>query len=409
MTNKELKLLNHQAIAQIISERGYKLWWVAEQLNINERTLSRWINKKIKRISSANIKILSTFFNVPQEYFIRYEEPEELASATQLTQLATLLENHRVAEIMLEMGRYDLLTEILKTSIHSNMPLPLLGRIYCDLCQGYFQRSLFSECKKYARKAIVIGEKVDDIDIVIHGTYYLALVHNHVYCDLASSTKMLKFCLERKKDLRNKSLIVQLHMNVGLAMAHYGNFKDGIIHLKWALNRYAKNDDNLGCYHCFLRLGTIYIELRKWSKASACLSAALKHVKKTNFRIGPDIAISFMIWVKAEQGELSTAKSLLRKIRTDSLPENFYCWILSEAVLYLRQGQEELAEKLILRYLQKCAKYYLYDKIHGYLYLIELYKKKKNSRQVSNIRKKMKDVLTHCHCLPEKFQLFNKS
>ena len=36
--------LNHSFVREIIKQKNYRKWWVAEQLGISRRTLHRWLS-----------------------------------------------------------------------------------------------------------------------------------------------------------------------------------------------------------------------------------------------------------------------------------------------------------------------------------------------------------------------------
>ena len=84
--------LNHEFLKVRIKELDLKLWWIAEQIKVDRKTLSRWVNGRVKWAQRVNAKSLAGILECPMEHMIHLDEIEEFASSKELGEAAKLME-----------------------------------------------------------------------------------------------------------------------------------------------------------------------------------------------------------------------------------------------------------------------------------------------------------------------------
>jgi|TARA_Y100000310_G_C20666317_1_gene807688 DNA-binding Xre family transcriptional regulator len=152
--------LNHSFVREIIKQKNYRKWWVAEQLGISRRTLHRWLSGETEDVPETMLKQLAALLNCSIQDVTHWTKPE----STHLDQIAAAqsLISSGVLESLMPAHHFEMFEKLAKGLIVPGLSPTELGNLYMSLALALFRQSKLEEAANYVALAKVIALEEGD-------------------------------------------------------------------------------------------------------------------------------------------------------------------------------------------------------------------------------------------------------
>ena len=100
-------VLNIHSIKNKIIEKELKQWWIAEQINVDVKTVRRWLHGKVKSVKFENAEALSKILECPFEEIVLENESDLLATPEDQKKAAELIASSHLMDKLGPIGEWD--------------------------------------------------------------------------------------------------------------------------------------------------------------------------------------------------------------------------------------------------------------------------------------------------------------
>lgn len=222
MKREDTALLNLAALDNALRAQGVKQWWLADQVGVSRKTVTRWLTGKVRSVRSETLARVAAVLGVPVATLALADEAQAFASREQQTEAARLIESERLMEILGPAGKWSLLEGLIKATLQPQLPLPLLGQLYNQLSIAAWRQSDLARAESYAVKALGVGEASGHRATLAEAHLNLATLAA-LRGRLEESLAQYLACLTDERYLEDRLTIGKALSNVGMTYAEYGD------------------------------------------------------------------------------------------------------------------------------------------------------------------------------------------
>jgi tetratricopeptide (TPR) repeat protein len=140
-------------------ERGIRQWWLAEQLRVDRKTISRWMSGKVRRISAENLTNLAGILGCSEADLVAGDPTDVFASAEDQARAARLIDERSLIETLAPAGQWDLMEALIRAVMRPELPVYMLGQLYNNLAISAWRRGKLDEAQQHADAAMELGER----------------------------------------------------------------------------------------------------------------------------------------------------------------------------------------------------------------------------------------------------------
>lgn len=163
---KQKILLNHIFLKNRMTELGLKQWWLAEQIGVDRKTVTRWIQGQVRSIQQENLEKLAKILACELSQLSVANGAEQLATAQDQKAAAALLVKSSLIDKLGPIGEWDVIESLLKATVVENLPLNILGEVYNQLTIASWRQSKIEQAAEYNMKSEEIAKKTDDKELL---------------------------------------------------------------------------------------------------------------------------------------------------------------------------------------------------------------------------------------------------
>jgi len=172
--SKDIVKIDSYAFVNEISKQGLKIWWLAEQLGLDRKTVSRWVNGKVKWIRRENLLAAATILGCAPETLMVQSEVILFASREDQLNAAHSIYSENLLSTLAGSGKLELAELLIRSLLRPDLPVLTLANLYLELANCCWQQGKFSETANYALRVLEIGEQLCDTFLVSRAQQYLA-------------------------------------------------------------------------------------------------------------------------------------------------------------------------------------------------------------------------------------------
>jgi DNA-binding Xre family transcriptional regulator len=174
-TNTEL--LDRDKLKTLINDMSIKHAWLASEIRISERTLTRWINGDVTRVRISNLKKLAVALGCETNTLIARSETESYPSHVNRAILVNELHNDSLLYELLMSSKIKLAIALIKSTFHSRLPLSVLGDFHVKLGYASLIHRKFKSAIKQFDKAGLKARSAYDNQLIFSVNLGLAITH----------------------------------------------------------------------------------------------------------------------------------------------------------------------------------------------------------------------------------------
>ncbi len=276
--------LKLDAVHQLIAERDLRMWWIAERLGRNRRTLHRWLTGATRNVPRKSIGELARLLRYEPHTITDSQEPERASRAAQLHAARTLIGGQLLQDLMPghKFHEYEILA---KGLLIPGLTQTDLGELYQRIAHALFRQSKLAEASEYANLANDIARELHDRGLLLRSNMLLSYFH-YVAGDARACLRLDRKNLRDARQLDDPLQVAANLSNLGDQFAEFARYRRSELLQKHAIHIYQHLDVAASLAFCHLGLADLY---RRWQRATdawAALARARDAVQKVNFRRG---------------------------------------------------------------------------------------------------------------------------
>lgn len=304
-------LLNSVFVKNRIQELEIKQWWLAEQIGVDRKTVSRWLNGKVKTIQRDNAQALAQILKCQIEDLTVSDKTEQLASKKDQRAAAKLLKSSSLIDRLGPIGEWDVIESLLKATILPDLPKSILGEMYNLLAVAAWRQSKIDEASEYIKKAEEIAVKTGDKAVLAGALLNKANVYSW-RGQTSRSVEIYEKCIELEKYIAPKSLGAA-YSNIGATFAESGNLARAIEFQLKSIERFKLHGSptNLSISHCHLAM--IYLKKDDLQEAQTHCDLSLRYAQKDEYKRGLQMSKLIQAEIEARKSNKILATRLLEE------------------------------------------------------------------------------------------------
>ncbi len=279
-------IIDAHSLRKKIQEQNLKLWWLAEQVKVDRKTISRWVNGRIKWVKYENLESLAEILGVPIEEITLRSEADQKATATDFRKAAELIHSQDLKSMVRNSYNWQLLEYIVKTSLSNDLPLDLLGSLYLDLAEACFFQNKISLSGEYVEKSLAIAEQLQHEILYWDGLSIKAKTET-CFGNLQEAIRLFKSCLKRKPDAHREW---RVRCNLSEAVRRWGDLEGAYeLRRRTIADFQARSDielEGMAWAKAWLSLGESCVELGRPAEALAAYERAAEVSDQAKFQKG---------------------------------------------------------------------------------------------------------------------------
>src|SRR5262245_12569073 len=123
MKRDDTALLNLAALDNALRAQGVKQWWLADQVGVSRKTVTRWMTGKVKSVQTATLAKVADVLSVPLAALTLTDHADAFASRQEQAEAARLIEQERLLEILGPQGKWSFVEILIKATLSAQLPL----------------------------------------------------------------------------------------------------------------------------------------------------------------------------------------------------------------------------------------------------------------------------------------------
>lgn len=315
--NEGRMLLNSEFLSRRIQELGFKQWWLAEQIGVDRKTVSRWLKGQVKSVQLENLLAMAKVLGCEIDDLVVENSTELMSTPEDQKAAAALLVTSSLLDKLGPIGEWNVIESLLKATLVANLPLHLLGDLYAHLTIASWRQGKIEQAELYNQKLFEIATR------------------------------------SQSENLRARALLNQANFHswrgeTRLAIDVY----ERILELGEALQP-------RGVASAYSNLGAVYIESGEYLKGEEKQLLAIAIFDEYGKAMNLSIAHCHLAMSQLSRGDLSTAANSNRRARAEAERDGYRRGLemakLIEAELAARIGDRTIAEGYLTSALQGFA------------------------------------------------------
>lgn len=307
----DLLTLNATALRNLMAQRGLRQWWLAEQLGVDRKTVLRWVNGQVRQVHPAKVQALAQVLGCTADTLLLHDPAAQLATADDQRAAGLAVVRSALLDRLGAIGEWDVVEQLLKASAVPDLPLPVLGRLYHQLCVACWRQSKLALARTHNEAALDIARRCDDRALqadALGSRANLLFWAGDLPAALATWHEAL--ALAPWMGPRERGA---LHSNLGAALAETGEPGAGRLQLLLALDCFASEGTpmNHSIVHGHLALLALAQDEVEAAARHATISEA--QARSGDYRRGLAFAPLLQALVAARRGDAHAAREALAR------------------------------------------------------------------------------------------------
>lgn len=341
-------MIDTHNLRRIIDEQGLKLWWIAEQIKVDRKTLSRWLNGKIKWIKGENLEALANILSVDVDAITLISETDRKASEPEFRRAAELIHSQNLKAMLRNSYNWELLEYLVKASLSTDLPLHLLGSLYLDLAEACFFQNKIKESAEYVKKTQIIAKELKH-ELLFWDSQAIKAKIETCFGSLPRAIEIFRQCLSSKPDsIREWRALC----NMSEAMRRYGDLEGAYELRRKTLADFARRKlievDGLSWSKAWIAFGESSAELGYFQAAMDAYDRGLAFSEAGNFPKGSHYA---RMLKAVAMGQLKPDRQLITVSETAhgalKLTQDDQLYYRDRALLHMALGDYDRARQLL--------------------------------------------------------------
>jgi tetratricopeptide (TPR) repeat protein len=341
-TNTEL--LDRDKLKTLINDMSIKHAWLASEIRISERTLTRWINGDVTRVRISNLKKLAVALGCETNTLIARSETESYPSHVNRAILVNELHNDSLLYELLMSSKIKLAIALIKSTFHSRLPLSVLGDFHVKLGYASLIHRKFKSAIKQFDKAGLKARSAYDNQLIFSVNLGLAITHffDDNYSECQSFLNLCEATLSFSGHEK-----AHFYCTSALFYIHSGQLEKAIDATDNCIEECSPDktpiEKKLFLCTAMQLKGAIYLFLGKAEQAEKCCRESLEVAVVSGYSRCVNVSKAYLAAVLAYQGDTQSAVALCEMSidKTDKKDISYPSLIAISLFVYRKLGDAD--------------------------------------------------------------------
>jgi tetratricopeptide (TPR) repeat protein len=307
--------LDTHYLVRRIEVRGLKQGWLADQVGVARKTVSRWTTGKVKRLGRDSATRLAEVLACSLDELTVRDEADVLATKAEQTAAAKLIQQQDLLQLLSPSDNWQLAESLIKASLQPDLPARDLGRLYNLLAIAAWRQGKYGEGSRHASRALELGERTGD-RTVVHGAVYNQAVVDSLTGDHTAALAAYERLLAEPEYFDTKRDHAKVLSNVGDAYQSARRFAASERAQRESIRLFDELRLDLNLSIAWVSLGYLLTEAGRYDEASDAFARGEEHARAAQYVRGVDCAPIYAADPLSLRGETAAARRLV----LDALP-----------------------------------------------------------------------------------------
>lgn len=305
--------LNSEALKLRIKNQDVTQAELAEFLEVNIKTVQRWVNGHVTKVKSETAQKMSEFLKCTLE---EITFPEKTVRLLVKNKVLEELFSKDIVRALHSTKKWDSYLNILKE--FEGLPLPTEQEAKLLMHIGYikYQLGLFRSAKRYLLKALMSARAVQDSRMIVHILCYQSSTFL-MLGEISEAVKALEEALDLTESNPNTSLQSEILYRKAKIYLTKNDFATAntLLRKSIALELRAKHTARRGIALKYIQLARLEIRRKEFSVARKYYRRAELHARRSNYRTTEAVAHYGQALMALLSNETDLAQSHVRRAR----------------------------------------------------------------------------------------------
>lgn len=145
-----------------IAELGLKQWWLAEQLQVDRKTVVRWVNGQVRTLQHGNAVALAAVLQCRLDQLELPRSGIDLATPRDQHDAGRLLATSQLLERLGPIGEWDVAESLIRAVAVPGLPVHVLGELHNRLCVACWRQGKMVQAQAANDAALELAERCGD-------------------------------------------------------------------------------------------------------------------------------------------------------------------------------------------------------------------------------------------------------
>jgi tetratricopeptide (TPR) repeat protein len=314
MAGHDLATLDAVAAAERVRALGLKRWWLAGRVGVDRKTVTRWLNGRVRRIQPEHLAALALHLRCAPEQLVLRDPAESVATAAEQAEAARMIERERLIDVLGPLGKWRALEGLIRASARPELPLPLLGDLYNQLSIAAWRQSHLDRAQAYAGKALAVGERCGSEAVTAAALLNAATIASYRGQPREAIT-LYRRVLAAARRLDDRLLAAKAVANLGSAHHDLGEFAVAVRWQRRALAGFKSLARPMNSAIAWLNIADALARSGRGPEAAAAVSHGERDARRAGYRRALADAALLRASLAADRGRLDEARAFLADAR----------------------------------------------------------------------------------------------
>ena len=311
MRKEDTVRLDTHYLVRRIEVLGLKQGWVADQVGVARKTVSRWTTGKVKRLGRESATALAEVLGCALGDLTVADEADVLATKAEQAAAARLIQQQDLLQKLSPSDDWALAESLIKATLQPDLPARDLGRLYNLLAIAAWRQGKYDQGAQHAARARELGQRCGD-PTVVHGAVYNQAVIDSLTGDHTAALAAYERLLKRPEHFESAREHAKVLSNVGDAYQSVRRFADSERAQRQAIALFTPLGLDLNLAIAWVSLGYVLTEAGRFDDALAAFTTAAEHAQAARYARGVDCAPIYAADPRSLRGETEPAAQAVR-------------------------------------------------------------------------------------------------
>lgn len=304
-------IIDAGAIRTLIARHGLKQWWIADQLRVHRKTVSRWVNGAVRRTSYDTIVALAALLRASVDEITIDGEADRFASVQDQKAAAGLLRRSELLDRLGPIGEWETIEKLLRTALVPGLSADTSGDLLNKLSIAAWRQGKIALAADYARKAASLAEEAGDEGALISARLNLANIASW-RGEIPRALYLYRQCIETPGRLEPRRHAGALS-NYAAVLWEAGEISGAIPPMTRAIEIYEQTGRPMNLSIAHAQMAMIRLEQEKLEVADAHIRRSANYAEAGEYRRGVCFAILLRAELDGAAGRLEPARQRVRQ------------------------------------------------------------------------------------------------
>ncbi len=310
MRREDTVSLDTHALVRRIQALGLKQAWIASQVGVDRKTVSRWVTGKVKRLAREHAARLAEVVACPARELTRSDEADVLATKEEQRVAARLIQERDLLARLAPTDDWRLAEGLIRATLQPDLPAGTLGRLYNLLATAAWRQGKYGEASRHVARARELGARAGDRGVLCGATYNQAVIDS-LRGDHTAALAAYERCLARPDDFDTTRERGKVLSNLAVAYLSVGRAADALATQREAIRVFEGLGLDLNLAIAWVSQGVTATALGRLDEALAAHARAEAHARRAGYARGVDCAPLYRADPLSLSGRTRAARALV--------------------------------------------------------------------------------------------------